>query len=242
MSDREALIGRELMDRPEADPAELDRTLEDLRGVNRWLGATRSILKRLAALAGRVQARPIRILDVASGSADIPLEVARWGRRAGVELRVTATDLHSRTLQLAAERVAPDPWVSAERADALSLRYPDAAFDIAICSTALHHFSRGQAVIVLRELARVSSCAVIVGDLRRSRAALLGARILAASVWRRHPITRHDAPLSVRSSFTAAELRELASEAGLDGAIVRSEPIFRLSLVYLHPRRGPDAG
>jgi 2-polyprenyl-3-methyl-5-hydroxy-6-metoxy-1,4-benzoquinol methylase len=240
MNEREALIGRELMDRPDADPAELERSLDDLRRVNRWLGGTRSILKRLAPVAAGIRDRPVRILDVATGSADIPLELTRWGREHGLELRVTATDLHSRTVEVAAGRVAADPWITVERADALHLPYADSSHHIALCSTALHHFGRRDAVAALRELARVASVAVIVGDLRRSLPALIGARILAGTVWRRHPITRHDGPLSVRSAFTTEELRELAEEAGMAGAVVRPEPVFRISLV--HRKRGGARG
>lgn len=229
--------GAELMDRPDADPAELARSLADLREVNRWLGGHRVVLRHLATLLPADPAREYALLDVATGSADVPLAVLAWARRTGRRVRVTATDVHAATLAEAARRVAGHPGISVEPADALRLPYPDGAFDAAMLCTALHHFDREEdALLVLRELARVSRIGVVVSDLRRTRAALLGARLLAATRWRSHPITRHDGPLSVRRAFTAAELRGLAERAGLDDSRVHGHGPFRLALVARRPR------
>lgn len=229
----------EWMDQPELDTTELTRSLADLRQVNRWLGGTRAMMRLLVPMMLRLRERPVRVLDVATGSADIPLILARWARARSLALEVVATDFHPLTLEVAHRRVARDSSVSVRIADARSLPFEDRAFHFALCSTALHHFDDADAVQVLREMSRVASAGVIVSDLRRSRPALLGAQILAATVWRRHPITRHDGPLSVRSAFTAAELRALAERAGLRGAHVRTNPVFRLSLVLDRTRELP---
>lgn len=221
----------ELMDQPDPDPAELERSLEDLRRVNRWLGGTRAVLRTLVPMMERLDERPVRVLDVATGSADIPRALARWARRRGERIRVVATDVHPRTLETARRETAPDPEIEVRAADALELPFADGSFHFAVLATALHHFDQPQAVAVLRELDRVASHGVVVSDLRRSRPALLGARALAATVWRRHPITRHDGPASVRAAFTPAELRKLAASAGLRGARVWNNPLFRVSLV-----------
>lgn len=221
----------EQMDEPEVDRRELATSLDDLRRVNRWLGGTRVVLRHLPPMVARTGAAEFTVLDVATGSGDIPLAVARWARGRGLRARVTATDAHAGTLALAREHAGRDPDVRVEHADALDLPYPDGEFDFALCSTALHHFEDDDAVRVLRELRRVARRGVIVNDLRRSRAALLGARLLAATVWRTHPVTRHDGPLSVRRSFTPGELLELGRRAGMAEARVHAHPPFRLALV-----------
>ncbi len=230
--------GAERMDEPGQDPAELGRSLADLRGVNRWLGGTRVVLHHLAGLVARHPRPAYRVLDVATGSADIPLKVAAWARSRGIRMQVTATDFHATTLDYARRAAAADPDVRVEAADALALPYADGAFDIALCSTALHHFDdRGDLLRVLSELGRVSAIGGIVNDLRRSRPALAGAHLLAATFWRTHPVTRHDGPLSVRRAFTPAELDELARAAGLPGARVHAHVPFRVALVW---ERNPE--
>ena len=226
------MAGRELMDEPEQDRAQLARSLADLRAVNRWLGGTRVALHHLEELVERHPQPSYRLLDVATGSGDIPLRVAEWARHRDLEIEIVATDNHPGTLALAREHTAADPAVRTQHADALSLPWPDESFDVALLSTSLHHFDDERDCLrVLREMYRVSRIGLIVNDLARSRAALLGARLLAATAWRTHPVTRHDGPLSVRRSFTPAELRSLASRAGFAKSRVQAHFPFRLALV-----------
>lgn len=225
--------GAERMDEPGQDPAELGRSLADLRGVNRWLGGYRVVLHHLDRLVARHPRPAYRVLDVATGSADIPLKISAWARRKGIRMGIVATDLHATTLEYARRQAAADPDVRVEPADALDLSYADGAFDFALCSTALHHFdARDQLLCVLRELDRVAGIGGIINDLRRSRPALVGANLLAATFWRTHPVTRHDGPLSVRRAFTPAELDDLARAAGLPGARVHAHVPFRVALVW----------
>ena len=222
----------ELMDGAGVDGAELARSLADLEVVNRWLGGTRVVLDSLGPLLRRAGGGELRVLDVATGAADIPLALARWARGEGIRLRVVATDAHPGTVAIARERAAGDPAVTVEEADALALPYPDGAFDFAMCHTALHHFDPPDAVRLLSELRRVATRGVVVTDLLRSWSGLAAVRLLAATVWRRHPVTRHDGPVSVRGAYTLDELRELARQAGLGTVRTRSWFLFdRAALV-----------
>ena len=224
--------GAERMDEPDQDAGQLALSLADLRRVNRFLGGTRVALHHLARLVRALGRPEVRVLDVATGSGDIPLHVAAWGRAHGIRIHVTATDFHATTLDLARRHTAADPDVTVEEADALALPYADGAFDFALCSTALHHFDRREdAIRVLHELDRVGRYGFVVNDLARSRPALLGAKLLAATLWRRHPVTAHDGPLSVRRSYTPPELGALAADAGLANATVYAHFPFRVALV-----------
>lgn len=222
----------ELMDQPDAPRAHLEQSLSDLRAVNRWLGGTRTVLRIVRPLIAAVDEQPVRVLDVATGSADLPMALARWADGVGTDVRLVASDVHLATLSAARARTAGVPRIEVAAADALRLPFRDDAFHIALCCTALHHFDDADAVTGLRELARVASLAVVVLDLRRSPSALLGAQLLASTIWRRHPITRHDGPASVRAAFTSDELRGMAEVAGLHGARVTTHSFMRQSLVW----------
>jgi SAM-dependent methyltransferase len=230
--------GAELMDQPGLDRADLATALHDLRGVNRWLGGWRVLRDAMGDLLGRLPRGSYRVLDVGTGSGDLPLRLAAWARRRGYRLEILATDFHPQTLELARAHAAHDPDVRVAEADAMALPFADGAFHFAISSTMLHHFDFGDAVRVLREMDRVARSGVVVNDLSRSPLAWLGARLLAATVWRRSRFTRHDGPLSVRRAFTPGEMREVARAAGVPGARVRSHVPFRLSLVIDRTRAG----
>lgn len=232
----------ERMDEPGVDRAELARSLADLRAVNLWLGGRRVVLRHLGGMVSRIGAAECSVLDVGTGSADLPLVLAAWGRRRRVRVRVTATDLHPGTVEVARRHAAHEPDVAVEPADALALPYPDGAFDFSLCSTALHHFDGEDAVRALRELDRVAAHGVVVSDFRRSVGALLGVRLLAETVWRGHPVTRHDGPVSIHRAYTPAELRALAEAAGMRGARVHTHLPFRVALVVDRTRAPRPAG
>jgi 2-polyprenyl-3-methyl-5-hydroxy-6-metoxy-1,4-benzoquinol methylase len=223
--------GAELMDRPDVPATDLSQGLADLRRVNRWLGGTRAALLSVIPLLEEVEGGEIRVLDVATGSGDIPLALARRARQERIPVRILATDLHLETVSEARRVVASEPTIEVARADALALDFAPGEFHIAMCHTALHHFETPDAVRLLAGLARVASRAVVVTDLRRSRAALAGVKLLCGTVWRGHPVTRHDGLVSVRGAFTPSEAARLAREAGLPSPRLRTHPVFRFSLV-----------
>jgi len=115
------------------------------------------------------------------------------------------------------------------RGDARALPFGEGAFDVAMCSTFLHHLDPDDATAALQEMARVSRLGIVVSDLRRSRLGLLAAWTLAQTVWRRHPYARHDGPASMRAAYTMHEARTLAERAGLRPEVV-PQPGFRWAL------------
>lgn len=220
----------EILDEPVRDVSEYEHALAQVADVNRFLGGERALRSSLEPLLGIPE--PARVLDVGAGNGALAVSVARWARERGHDWRVCALDLSASAAALARRtlRDAGDPHGAVVRADGLRLPFADAVFDAAYTVLTLHHFRDEVAVALLREMARVSRRLVVVNDLERSRAAWLGARALAASVWRGNRITRHDGPLSVKRSFTADELVGLAHRAGLRRPRVRRRLAFRLVL------------
>jgi SAM-dependent methyltransferase len=219
----------ELLDDAVHDPAELEESLDQVAEVNALLGGRRAIWKALAPMLQDTS--PAAILDVGTGSADIPVDLVRRARRAGLPLRITATDIHPQMREIAARRTAGLQEVAVADADALALPFPDDAFDFVLLSLTLHHFDGEDQARVLREAARVARQAVVVNELERCRANWYGARFLAATRWRGNRLTRHDGPLSVLRAFTRAELGEAAARAGLNVLSLRRHFFFRLVMV-----------
>ncbi|HEY8375523.1 MAG TPA: methyltransferase domain-containing protein [Nannocystis sp.] len=226
---RRVAHAHELLDAPSHDPGELEASLRDVAAVNRWLGGTRALLRHVGPLLA--PDRPTTLLDAGTGSADLPRAIVRWARRHRRAVRITAADLHPQTLEIARRQSADFPEISFARADVRALPYADGAFDVTLLSLTLHHLDPDDIVIALREIARTARRALLVGELERSCAAYVGARLLAATVWRRNRLTRHDGPISVLRAFTPAELLDFARLAGLREPRVHRHPLFRLVLV-----------
>ena len=222
----------ELLDDAGHDPAALAANFRDIERVNRLLGGTTTVLRHLPPLLDRVPGdRPATILDLATGSADIPLAIARRAVRRGRSVRIVASDHADDILALARERVSGNPDISLVRYDARDVPLPDGAFDIVLCSLALHHFPPEDAVRVLHEMARLAGTGFILNDLRRGWLGWAAAWV-AARLTTRNPLTRNDAPLSVRRAYTADEIDGLLRRAGIDDARITTHRWFRLAAVW----------
>ena len=198
----------------------LGSNLRDIRRANRWFGGTRAVVTALTPLLRAEDASaPLSILDVATGSADIPIALADWARREGWDVRIVATDLQPDVLLVARTTVGAS-GIAVEQANALNLPYPDDAFDVVTLSLALHHFEANDARRVLREMGRVARRMMIVNDLERSWAGYAGAWLFG-HLLTTNPMTRNDAPLSVRRAYTRPEALALAHRAGWHAARVR---------------------
>ena len=222
----------EMLDRSGHDPTELAGNLRDIRKVNRLAGGQATILAHLPALVADVaRGRPVDVLDLATGSGDIPWEVVAWATRNARPLRLTVSDSSAEILTEAERALVDVPNVTFAVWDARRVPQPDRSFDIVLCSLALHHFGPSDAILVLREMQRLSRVGFIVNDIRRC---VLGyaAAWTASRLATRNRLTRHDMPLSVRRAYTPRELRALLQEAGVAGASVTTHPLFRMAAVF----------
>ena len=200
----------EMMDRPQPVSAELESDLENLRRLNQYFGSY-GLLRHFLRL-WLTPDRPWCILDLATGSADIPCMIADWARQRRITVRIDAVDFHESTLEIARRRAAGYPEISLIRADARE--YSSAqTYDIVCCSLALHHFSDEDAVKLLKQMRRLTHDKALVADLERSWFAL-GMVWLLTTIFFREPMTQYDARLSVRRAFSYREFRSLAAAAG----------------------------
>jgi SAM-dependent methyltransferase len=200
----------ELMDRPDASPVELAAALKSLRGFNRYFGSYRIVSHFLRRWVKRGD--QLRVLDLATGSADIPRLIAEHARKVRAEVEIVAVDFQPSTVELARRLSAGYPEIACECADVLTYSVSE-PFDMVICSLALHHFSNEDAVRLLRRCRELSRRFVLVTDLRRGFLAAIGVYLLTAFVFDDR-MTRADGRTSAKRSFSVGELRGLAFRAG----------------------------
>jgi SAM-dependent methyltransferase len=221
----------EILDAEGHDPAELAANFRDIQRVNGLLGGTSTILRHLPRLLAAIPPeRSVTILDLATGSADIPLAISRWATRQGRDVSIVASDESEAILALARNQTGDQPDITVRRYDALAVPLPDGQFDIVLCSLSLHHFAPDDAVQVLREMNRLARTGFILNDLCRSRLGYVAAWI-ASRLTTRNRLTRHDAPLSVLRAYTPSELEALLGRAGINDAVISTHLWFRMAAV-----------
>lgn len=201
---------REIMDRPQPVTAELERDLKNLRELNRWFGSYALIsmfLTRWIKPGTR-----LRVIDLATGSGDIPRLVAEYGRKIGAELQIDALDRQSSTLEIAKNLSANYPEIKFVEGGILDWKAAE-PYDLVLCTLVLHHFSEENAVRVLERCRALSRRFVLASDLRRGFLLRTGVWFLTEFMFR-EPMTKYDGRLSAARSFSFLEMNELARRAG----------------------------
>ena len=197
------------MDRPQPVSSELEKDLRNIRQLNRFFGSHRLVLHFL-----RRWIKPgdhVRIVDLATGSGDIPRLIVDRTRKIGAKVEIAALDQQSATIEIARKLSADYPEISFVEANILEWQ-PAGPYDIVLCSLALHHFSDEDAMRLLRRCGDLSRKFVLVSDLRRGLLATIGVYLLTALIFR-EPMTRYDGRVSAARAFSFAELDDLAGRA-----------------------------
>jgi SAM-dependent methyltransferase len=229
---------KEMMDQPGQPRELLEEDLANLRAFNRYLGGYRSVLRALVRLVREQRLSGFSLLDVGTGSGDVPVRIVDWARQFGVKASIVALEAEPVTARVAATQtnhlVIPlskrekegnfgRSQISVVRADGYAPPFRGVSFDFVLASQLLHHFSEEKIVTLLRTWSQLARRAIIVSDLVRHPVAYHGIRLLA-KVCTRNAMTRTDAPLSVRRAFTLAEWSELFRRA--DVGRFRVESVF----------------
>jgi 2-polyprenyl-3-methyl-5-hydroxy-6-metoxy-1,4-benzoquinol methylase len=214
----------EIMDDPALDVASHREALAGLARINRFSGSVSVLWPDLLALSKSIPDRPLRILDVATGSGDVPAAIVERAEREGVKVEVLGVDVSPIAIAEAEVRVELGKYSNLrfQVLDVLKQRLPD-GYDAVTCSLFLHHLDEADTVRLLSSMKAAAGRLVLVNDLVRSRANYLQVWF-ASHVLSSSRVVHTDGPRSVRSAYTIEEMRSMAEQAGMSNAVV--EPRF----------------
>lgn len=203
------------MDDPNVPDEELHGALRYLRWVNRSLGGTSALIHHFIRWSARwPKGRPITMLDVGTGSGDIPLAVRAWGKKNGHDIRIVGVDSHAKTVEIARAHTAHEPGIEIVHADAVTLRdrFPAESFDYVHAGLFLHHLKEIQVLTVLAAMHRLAKAGVVWNDLVRSR---MNRVILEIGMIGAPAIVKHDGRVSLAAGFTREEAINLAQRTDM---------------------------
>jgi 2-polyprenyl-3-methyl-5-hydroxy-6-metoxy-1,4-benzoquinol methylase len=223
------------MDDPAIDPAEHRRALAGLARLNQFGDSVGALWEEIGPMAKMPSHAGLNVLDIATGSGDVPVALARLARKAAATLSLAACDVSPTALAAAGKR-AEQYGISLAtfQLDAIRQEIPG-EYDIVMCSLFTHHLEEDQVVDLLYRMKAAARRMVLVNDLVRTsgsyRLAVAGAHLLSRS-----RIVHVDAAKSMRAAFTVQEFEELAEEAGLSGARVERRRPCRFLLSWRRER------
>lgn len=202
----------ELLDEHDAPREEMERSLRDLRWINRYAGGIRIY----RALVRRFH--PQSVVDLGTGTSDLLEAIPHVRLRVGLDFKI------DHLLYFNGDRS-----IRKVVGDATRLPFRDSAVDLVTSAHFFHHFSAEENDGILRESLRIARKGVAVNDTRRHYAPLLFVTILGA-LGLFGEITRHDAPASVRQAYTLGEARAIAKRIGSRWAVLRKWP-YRMAIL-----------
>jgi SAM-dependent methyltransferase len=194
----------ELLDSDACPASEVDLSLLDLCRVNRWFGGvatTRALIERIAHKTG---ARRFSLLEVASGSGDLPRIVAHHLAKRGIQLDITLLDNVRSHLGSSVDHAS-----RALVADALALPFRDGQYDLISCNLFAHHLEPDALACFVNEALRVGRLALLINDLVRHPLHL--ALVYAGFPLLRSPISRYDGVASVKRAYSPDEILKILS-------------------------------
>lgn len=219
----------ELMDDPALDAQAHIEALQGLERLNAASGSARHLWNEIRPLFA--QSSALSLLDIASGSGDIPIALAKLSAQAGYKLQVNGTDISPRAVEACTKR-AQLHGVDARFFvfDALADQI-EGQFDIVTTNLFTHHLDPPDVVRLLRIMSLSARKIVIVNDLERTwlnyLQVTLAARLLSAS-----HVVHYDGPTSVRAAYTVSEFENMAAQAGLADCRVETRFPCRLMMIW----------
>ena len=206
----------EAMDTPE-EAAEYDSM--DHSEVNRRFAkdVLSSGLEAMAAGAGR---RELEVLDLGTGTAQIPIELCRQSEG----FRISAVDLAASMLDVArlnVEVVGCNTRIRLDLVDAKALPYNDGAFDAVVSNSIVHHIP--EPVVVLAEAIRVlrPGGLFFFRDLARPESEMELSRLVETYAADANDRQRQLFADSLRAALSLDEMRDLARRLGRSAEEVR---------------------
>ncbi|HEX3876149.1 MAG TPA: methyltransferase domain-containing protein [Bryobacteraceae bacterium] len=182
---------REQLDDPNLPDAVARLAYREIARIHRWLGNEWSMIRAI-----RRNPVPVRrILDVGCGAGFVLSRIARavGAEAIGVDIRAG---------------LDRETHVTIVRADACYERLPEA--DVALCMCLCHHMEPDELIAMIRNVGCYCRRFIIL-DLVRSRLPLGLFRLFVTPFVSR--ITADDGIISIKRSYRAHELRELAERA-----------------------------
>jgi 2-polyprenyl-3-methyl-5-hydroxy-6-metoxy-1,4-benzoquinol methylase len=221
---------KEIMDDLEGSE-EIIQTLQELDVINKRLGGNSVTINALNKVVNEFSAglKPIKIADLGCGGGDILKDIAIWGRKRKLNLKLIGIDANMHIIDYARKNVNQYPEIYFESTNIFSKEFKEQKFDIIICSLFTHHFSDEELVTLINQLKNQAKY-FIINDLHRHPLAYYSIMALT-KLFSKSQMVKNDAPISVLRGFAKNDLELILKKAGVDKYTLQWRWAFRWQLI-----------
>ena len=201
----------EEMDDLQLTGPKLERTLEDLTKVHKWLGGhtqVKHILNQLFEIDSDIQS----IVDIGCGGGDSLFSMQSWSQQQNQPLDLYGMDANAAIVSYARQKAEGRIQFSEGNVFEIDQMEKYRGVDVAFFSLFLHHFSDKEILQLLQTCSDLSIRHIVITDLERSVWAYRLFRI-ATKVIPFSGMARKDGLLSIQKGFTRKELGKLCESS-----------------------------
>lgn len=194
-------------------PADLRIAAAELAKLDQWCGIESTLRHFLNRWFN--PERCYRILDINAGGASVARMAVDYARARSIAVRVDAVEDCPGLAALAREQCQGYSEIAVHDLD-ITTEQPLTSYDLVHCCLAHRTLSEEAAARLLGRCRDLATRWVLVTGIDRHvvTSALMRLMIAAGAV---HPVSRHDALLAARESFSFRQMQELAKVAGWQG-------------------------
>ena len=223
---------KELMDDLNCSGEELNRTLGELKTINRWLGGNYVTNSGLAKVFRRYPQKAYSVADIGCGGGDMIRVMDNWAKSRKNVINFTGIDANRNIIDLAAVRLADLPKVVWKVQNVFDAEFSEEKVDVSTCTLFTHHFTDSELVQLLMSLRAKSRLGIVINDLHRHWFAYHSIKILTG-LFSRSKMVQHDASLSVLRSFSRSDWKRILQSAGIKKFEISWHWAFRWQVIII---------
>jgi len=222
---------RERLDEADIPVELLNRNLEELEIINKYLGGHRVSTRGLKALLTDKSAN-YHLMDIGCGGGDSLKAIDSFALKKGYNVRLTGIDLKSDCIRFAESNCQSIPRIQFKCADFRTVFSEQEKVDLVHASLFCHHFKEEEIIEFIR-LCKQNKAIFVINDLERNALAYYAIKLLT-SVFSQSELVKNDAPLSVKRGFKRKEWQDMIRRAGITRYSIQNRWAFR-HLIIIYP-------
>jgi 2-polyprenyl-3-methyl-5-hydroxy-6-metoxy-1,4-benzoquinol methylase len=205
---------KEIIDRDDLSFEDIQRNLQELAFINRYLGGHAATLKGFGTVirnAGKAM-EVIKVVEIGSGGGDNLRVIKRKAAKNGWRTKLTGVDIKENCIEFA--RQAPEnAGIGFIHSDYKTVRFDDKP-DIIFSSLFCHHFPDEELVRMLQWMQQNSRIGFFINDLHRHPLAFYSIKYMTR-IFSKSALVKNDAPVSVSRGFKKKDWLSLLRMAGI---------------------------
>lgn len=216
----------EIMDDFNLEGRELEKALQSIARINRFLGGNKLTIDAVDKIASVQPNKVIRITDMGCGNGDMLRMLAELARKKNYRFSLSGIDANAFTIENARKLSSGYPEITYRCDDILDPEFDPEPCDIILFTLTLHHFTNEEILMLLKKTKATARLGLVINDLERSRVAYFLFALLSI-VFRLNYINKTDGKLSILRGFKKPDLVALAQKLNLKKYTIRWKWAFR---------------